>query len=223
MQFVKSTLLCLVAVGSQPLLYLGLPYWLSGGHLSLPTLVTFANLAIFVVPLCIYFSYWRYDQLINRIPLVAKNQSKLDRGFSFAAQILIFGGYLYAASRVGVEYSLLLIYLGAALSVLGFIVVIWVMLANPYSSAVVAKYENHYVVSTGPYAVVRHPMYLGAAIALPGWVLMFQDPLFGLCIAVAIFLLVIRVPYEEKFLDENLDGYLAYKQRVRYRVFPFVW
>ncbi len=223
MQFIKSTLLCVLAIASLPLIYLALPYWLSSGELNLPTIITFANLFILSVPLCVYLAYWRYDQLVSRMPMVAKNQSKQDLLFSWTAQALIVGGYLYAATRSDVVYNMPLLYFGSAVSVLGFGVVIWVMISNPYSSAVVAKYENHRVVDSGLYGLVRHPMYMGAAIAMPGWAMMFQDPLFALCIAVAIFLLVIRVPYEEKFLDENLEGYLAYKQRVRYRVFPFVW
>ena len=223
MQFLKATLLCLLAIASLPLLYLALPYWLTDGELSLPTLISFILLFALSAPLCVYFAYWRYDYLVSRMPVISKNQSKLDRVFSLAAQYVILGGYLYAASRTGTDFNMSLLYLGVVIFAVGLLMVGWVMVANPYSSTIVAKYEGHQIISSGPYGLVRHPMYLGAAITLSGWVMMFQDPIFAICAVTTVLIFVIRVPFEERFLDDNLEAYAAYKQKVRYRIFPFIW
>jgi protein-S-isoprenylcysteine O-methyltransferase Ste14 len=79
------------------------------------------------------------------------------------------------------------------------------------------------VISTGPYSVVRHPMYAGAILlllftplALGSWVAIpFPLPL--------ILVIVIRLREEEKFLLANLNGYEAYRQKVRYRLVPLIW
>jgi len=77
--------------------------------------------------------------------------------------------------------------------------------------------------STGPHAVIRHPMYAGAFLMLPG-----VPPALGSWWAfVFVFLLFAsiagRLPYEERFLSKNLSGYTEYSERTRYRLIPFIW
>ena len=93
-------------------------------------------------------------------------------------------------------------------------------------SATVATIElapDHKVISTGPYALVRHPMYagsfvmlLGSGIALGSW--------NGVPVIVALTSVrVWRIIDEEKFLARHLPGYVAYQEKVRYRLIPRVW
>jgi protein-S-isoprenylcysteine O-methyltransferase Ste14 len=107
--------------------------------------------------------------------------------------------------------------------VLGFFIVFLVFRENSYTSAVIEVTNEQRVIATGPYRVVRHPMYAGAMLlllvtplALGSWVaLPFPLPL--------ILVVVIRLLEEEKFLLANLNGYAAYCQKVRYRLVPFIW
>ena len=79
------------------------------------------------------------------------------------------------------------------------------------------------VVSTGIYAFVRHPMYLGMVLMFVGTPLLLESR-FGLAIAGAIMLLLaFRITREERLLREGLDEYEEYRRRVRYRLFPYVW
>jgi protein-S-isoprenylcysteine O-methyltransferase Ste14 len=79
------------------------------------------------------------------------------------------------------------------------------------------------VVSTGVYAVVRHPMYLGMVLMFTGAPLLFGSRV-GLVIAAAItLLLAVRITREERLLAEALDGYEEYRRKVRYRLLPLVW
>jgi len=79
------------------------------------------------------------------------------------------------------------------------------------------------VISTGVYGFVRHPLYLGCLLMLVGGPLLLGS-LVGLAIsAIALVGLVVRIAGEEKLLTDELEGYAEYKQKVRYRLIPFVW
>lgn len=79
------------------------------------------------------------------------------------------------------------------------------------------------VVSTGVYGVVRHPMYLGASLMFVGGPLLLGSA-WGLLLGVALVLLLARrIVAEEKLLARELEGYEAYRNRVRYRLLPRIW
>jgi protein-S-isoprenylcysteine O-methyltransferase Ste14 len=79
------------------------------------------------------------------------------------------------------------------------------------------------VVSTGVYAVVRHPMYLGMILMFFGGPLLLGSRL-ALAVAGALTLvLVVRITREERLLADSLEGYEAYRQRVRFRLLPLIW
>ena len=98
-----------------------------------------------------------------------------------------------------------------------------VMQVNSYSAATIQVFEDQKVISTGPYALVRHPMYSGAVIMLLATPLALGS-WWGLVPAV-LFLPVLawRLLDEERYLANNLTGYAEYMQRVRYRLAPQVW
>src|SRR5262249_36036193 len=106
---------------------------------------------------------------------------------------------------------------------LGFYIVFLVFRTNTYTRATVEVSEGQKVITTGPYAVVRHPMYAGAgilviftSIALGSW--------FGIPFAILLMLvIVVRLLDEEKFLAANLNGYNEYQQAVHYHLIPYVW
>jgi protein-S-isoprenylcysteine O-methyltransferase Ste14 len=83
--------------------------------------------------------------------------------------------------------------------------------------------RHHRVVSTGVYAVVRHPMYLGASLLFVGTPLLLGSGL-GLALGAALVaLLAVRIVKEEQWLAAQLDGYEAYRRQVRWRLIPFLW
>jgi protein-S-isoprenylcysteine O-methyltransferase Ste14 len=83
--------------------------------------------------------------------------------------------------------------------------------------------REHRVVSTGVYAVVRHPMYLGAVLMFIGAPLLV-GALTALAAGIAVsILLALRIVDEERLLSTDLPGYAEYRQRVRYRILPGVW
>jgi protein-S-isoprenylcysteine O-methyltransferase Ste14 len=115
--------------------------------------------------------------------------------------------------------------LGALGFVLGLYVFHVVMVTNTYASAVVRVQaeRGHQVISTGPYAWVRHPMYSGAILYFLGFALLLGS-WWAVAIAVSIIVLFgVRAVWEEDTLKRELDGYAAYAARVRYRLIPGVW
>jgi protein-S-isoprenylcysteine O-methyltransferase Ste14 len=82
---------------------------------------------------------------------------------------------------------------------------------------------NQKVISTGPYAVVRHPMYAGALVMLLG-IPIALGSWWGLLVLVLMTpALIWRLSDEERFLARNLPGYAEYQDKVRFRLIPLVW
>jgi protein-S-isoprenylcysteine O-methyltransferase Ste14 len=106
---------------------------------------------------------------------------------------------------------------------LGFYVVFLVFRENTFTSALVELSANQKVISTGPYALVRHPMYIGALIMLVGVPLALGSWWGLLTVIPMTMVLVWRLLDEEKFLAKNLAGYSEYQNAVRYHLLPFVW
>ncbi|MBR4944333.1 MAG: isoprenylcysteine carboxylmethyltransferase family protein [Peptococcaceae bacterium] len=98
-----------------------------------------------------------------------------------------------------------------------------VMRENAYLSRVIEVQENQTVIDTGLYGIIRHPMYSSTII------LFLSIPLvLGSGIAFVLFLfypvlMVKRIRSEEQILEQGLDGYKEYKQKVKYRLIPFIW
>jgi protein-S-isoprenylcysteine O-methyltransferase Ste14 len=112
---------------------------------------------------------------------------------------------------------------GNLLVALGFLLVFLVFKENAFTAATIEVAPEQAVVSTGPYAIVRHPMYAGALLMLFGTPLALGS-LWGLLMFVAMTcIIVLRLLDEEQFLSRHLSGYEQYRRTVRYRLVPFLF
>jgi protein-S-isoprenylcysteine O-methyltransferase Ste14 len=112
---------------------------------------------------------------------------------------------------------------GDILIALGFAFVFWVFKVNSFTSGVIEVAPNQQVITSGPYAIVRHPMYLGSLVMLFGIPLSLGSLWGLLTIFFMATVIILRLLDEERLLAKNLEGYGAYIQHVRYRLAPFVW
>jgi protein-S-isoprenylcysteine O-methyltransferase Ste14 len=115
------------------------------------------------------------------------------------------------------------VWAGNVLVVVSFFLYTLVFKANSFGASNIRVEENQRVSSTGPYALVRHPMYsvsvllfVGIALGLGSWWTL-------LLIVVVLPVLIIRILDEEKVLEKELAGYSEYKQKVQYRLLPYFW
>lgn len=113
--------------------------------------------------------------------------------------------------------------LGDALVAFGLMIDLRVFRENSYGASTIEKMEGQKVIATGPYALVRHPMYVGVLIMAFG-VPLALGSWWGLLLALLTLpLLILRIVDEEKMLRSELKGYDAYARGVRYRLVPGVW
>lgn len=170
---------------------------------------------------------------IKRDPELIKRRNKAEEkeieqkifqtisGTLFFIGLLMIPGLDYRYSWSNVPVSVVVI--SDFIVLLGFLVVFLVFKENTYTSSIVEVAENQKVISTGPYALVRHPMYTGAMmiilftpLALGSW--------WGLIPAVLISIFVVlRLLNEEKVLLKELSGYEDYCKKTRYHLIPLIW
>jgi protein-S-isoprenylcysteine O-methyltransferase Ste14 len=117
------------------------------------------------------------------------------------------------------------VYLGLALLACGMAFIAWAMSVNPYAERTVRIQSDRgqTTVTTGPYRIVRHPMYVGAILMFPATGLIFGSwwtVVIGLVLAL---LFVWRTAMEDSFLLRELPGYDAYSANTSYRLLPGIW
>jgi protein-S-isoprenylcysteine O-methyltransferase Ste14 len=112
---------------------------------------------------------------------------------------------------------------GDILTALAFYIIFLVYKENSFTSATIEIAEDQKVISSGPYAIVRHPMYAGGLLLFIGTPLALGSYWGLLAFAAPLPPLVWRLLDEEKFLSRNLPGYVEYKASVQYRLIPFIW
>jgi protein-S-isoprenylcysteine O-methyltransferase Ste14 len=112
---------------------------------------------------------------------------------------------------------------GDALVALGLLINLVVFRENSFGGSTVQTFTEQTVISSGPYALVRHPMYAGVLVMASGVPLALGSWWGMLFLAIVLPGLVLRILDEEKLLKKELPGYGEYLQKVRYRLVPYLW
>jgi protein-S-isoprenylcysteine O-methyltransferase Ste14 len=118
------------------------------------------------------------------------------------------------------------VYAGAAICILSFLLVAWVMAVNRHAetSVRIQTDRGHTVISTGPYRFVRHPMYVGCTLMFAGFPLVWGATKWTWYISAALAAIFIaRTALEDRTLRAELPGYAQYAADTRYRLIPGVW
>ncbi|MBE6132281.1 MAG: DUF1295 domain-containing protein [Erysipelotrichaceae bacterium] len=191
-----------------------------------------------------YFNGWLFmgvlfiPMLIAGIIMMIKNPkllaNRLDAKEKQKDQNIVIklSGLMFVAGFIvaGLDYrfkwiviSPIVSYVFSLIFLLGYVLWAIVLKQNTYLSRNIKVEEGQKVVSTGLYKVVRHPMYTATLV-----VFLSMPLILGSLISFFIFLLypiliIIRIIGEEKLLEKELEGYIEYKKKVKYRLIPFIW
>jgi protein-S-isoprenylcysteine O-methyltransferase Ste14 len=171
------------------------------------------------------------DLLIHRLEWKKKKDTKKWDKFMLPAFILI--GFYIMPAVVGLDIgrfkwsslSINYLILGAIIYIVSVIFSNWALVVNPHFEATVRiqKDRDHKVITTGPYKIVRHPGYVAAILWIVSAPLIIGS-FFGLIPAgIAVLLLIIRTSLEDKTLQNELNGYSKYAEKVKYKLIPRVW
>ncbi len=179
------------------------------------------------VGITVYLARKNPALLTRRIKAGAKAESaRIQKVIQFFAAIAFVSLFVLSAldHRFGwsrVPFALEIA--GDILIALGFAFVFWVFKVNSFTSGVIEVAPGQQVITYGPYAIVRHPMYLGSLVMLFGIPLSLGSFWGLLTIFFMATVIILRLLDEERFLAKSLEGYGAYIKQVRYRLAPFVW
>ena len=140
--------------------------------------------------------------------------------------LMFLAGFIVAGLNFRFDWFMLPrgIVIGASVVFLAaYILYAEVLRENTYLSRTIEVQDHQKVIDTGLYAVVRHPMYSATLLLFLSMPLVLGS-IYALLIFLAYpFIIVKRIKGEEEFLEKELKGYREYKQKVKYRLIPFVW
>lgn len=191
-----------------------------------------------------YFSGWLFmgilfvPMLFAGIVLMFKNpdllKSRLDAKEKQKEQsiviklsgLMFLAGFIIAGLNVRFNWYTLPkgVSLGAAVVfIVAYILYAEVLRENTYLSRTIEVQENQKVIDTGLYGIVRHPMYSVTLLLFLSMPIVLGS-VFSFVIFMAYpFIIAKRIKSEEEFLEKELNGYREYKQKVKYRLVPFIW
>ena len=158
--------------------------------------------------------------------LSAKEEDPAQKRVVKLSGLMFLAGFI--AAGLDFRFSLLpmptfISVVGSVLFLLSYVLYGLVLRQNAYLSRTIEIREGQRVVDTGLYAIVRHPMYSATLVMF-----LSMPLILGSLISFFIFLfypliITCRIKNEERFLEENLPGYRAYKEKVKFRLIPYIW
>lgn len=158
--------------------------------------------------------------------LDAREKQAAQKGVLAFSGLMFVGGFVVAGLDFRFGWSQMMPAVTVAASVLflaAYALYAEVMRENAYLSRTIKVEEGQKVVDTGLYGIVRHPMYMATILLF-----LMMPIVLGSWFALIVFafypaIIIVRLKDEEQLLTRELPGYAQYKQRVRYRIIPFVW
>jgi protein-S-isoprenylcysteine O-methyltransferase Ste14 len=162
------------------------------------------------------------ELLSRRMKIKEKNNTRKAPAFLK----LFYVGYLIPGFDFRFHWSampVLIVIAANCIVLLGYLFVMFVFMENSYASTIIQVEKEQQVITTGPYAIVRHPMYMGLLVMS-----LFTPFGLGSYWAIIPFLLIIptlvlRIQGEEEVLLRDLSGYKDYCEKTRYRLIPLIW
>lgn len=158
--------------------------------------------------------------------LNAKEEEKEQKWVVALSMVMFIAAFVVAGLNWRFQWLVLpdwAVWLAAAIFLFGYILYVEVLRENTYLSRTVEVQEDQEVIDTGLYGIVRHPMYMSTTILFLVMPLVLASPISFLIMLLYIPLIAKRIRNEETVLEQGLKGYREYKQRVKYKVIPYIW
>lgn len=158
--------------------------------------------------------------------LSAREEEKEQKAVVALSAVMFVAAFVVAGLNWRFQWLVLpdwAVWLAAALFLFGYILYAEVLRENTYLSRTVEVQEHQEVIDTGLYGIVRHPMYMSTTILFLVMPLVLASPISFLIMLLYIPLIAKRIRNEEAVLEQGLKGYREYKQRVKYKVIPYIW
>ena len=158
--------------------------------------------------------------------LSANETEKTQKGVVALSGLCFLAGFIIAGLDYRFGWSNVptwLVIVASSVLIISYALYAEVMRENAYLSRTIKVEEEQKVIDTGLYKIIRHPMYAVTVwlfLAIP---LVLKSYYSLICFALYIPIIIVRIIGEEKFLSKNLNGYLDYKTKVKYRLIPFIW
>ena len=167
-----------------------------------------------------------------KAPDLLRSRLKAKETQSDQKDVIRYSGVMFLATFIlaGLNYRFqwttmpeTIVWIGVAVFLLAYSMFGEVLRENQYLSRVIEVQANQTVVDTGLYGIVRHPMYSATVMLFLSMPLILNSlPSFIIMLAY-IPIIVKRIKNEESVLEEELKGYAEYKDKVKYRILPFIW
>ena len=184
-------------------------------------------LAVLFLPMAlagVVMMRWNPDLLRRRLNM--KEEQEEQKGVIFVSGLMFLAAFILAGLNYRFQWYVFPLWIScvaAAIFLMGYLLFAEVLRENTYLSRTVEIQEDQKVIDTGLYGIVRHPMYMSTLILFLAMPVILGSPLSFVIMLLYIPIIGVRMNNEEKVLEEGLEGYTEYKNRVRYRVFPFIW
>ena len=193
------------------------------------------------------FEYWNgwlfmallfLPMLIAGIVLIIKNPELLRKRLNAKEKeieqkwVLLLSGlmFIFGFITAGLNYKYewielpnAVVVISSILFIIAYILYAEVLRENTYLSRTIEVQENQKVIDTGLYGIVRHPMYAATIVLFLTMPLVLGSVISFLIFLIYPFIIGIRIKNEEKVLEKELEGYLEYKKKVKYKIIPFIW
>ena len=174
----------------------------------------------------VYLSFLDPELLERRKLVAPAAESPAERIFIIFGLVSTFGLMAFSALDLRFGWSRVPVWavlVGDGFMIASFLLYYFVFRVNSFASSSIQTYEGQKVITTGLYAVVRHPKYVGDLLLIVGIALGIGSWWGLLLLVVSISGLAWRILDEERLLKKDLPGYGDYMQKVRYRLIPLIW
>ncbi|MBQ3739360.1 MAG: isoprenylcysteine carboxylmethyltransferase family protein [Bacteroidales bacterium] len=158
--------------------------------------------------------------------LNAKEQEREQKTVVALSGLLFFAAFVVAGLNWRFQWCMLpnwVVWIAAGLFLVCYLLYAEVLRENTYLSRTIEVQEHQKVIDTGLYGIVRHPMYTATTLLFLMMPLVLASPISFAIMLLYIPLIAKRIRNEEAVLEQGLEGYSEYKQRVKYKVLPFIW